>query len=233
MGMEELVAIVGSRGLRSVGKIAIDYLIEKLHPSLIDELHSPHFPIVYQTQPSYAAHPDYPGKPGIWIQKDRAQLPRIEFYLSKSPRLLLTRGYHANFQGQHSVAEQVLDVYEKNSVSRLFVLAGYGVGEGEVCCAATDAELVDELKKRGIGTGYEGPFMGFSGLVLGLAKLRGIKGVCLFGRTQPNLEFPELPDVKAAKKVLGALNEILSLDLDLSGLDEKRADQAESSVIDS
>jgi len=230
--MQELVAIVGSRGLRSVGKIAIDYLIERLHPTLIDELYSPHFPIVYQTQPSYAAHPDYPGEPGVWIQKDRVQLPKVEFYLSKSPKLLLTRGYHANFQGQYSVAEQVLNVYEKNSVSQLFVLAAYGAGEGDVCCAATDVQLIDELKKRGLATGYEGPFMGFSGLVLGLAKLRGIKGVCLFGRTQPNLDFPELPDLRAAKKVLGALDEILSLDLDLSGLDETQTGQAESSVTD-
>lgn len=228
--MKELVAIVGSRGLRSVGKIAIDYLIEKLHPSLLDEIYSSHFPIIYQTQPSYAAHPDYPGKPGIWIEKDTVQLPRIEFYLSESPRLLLTKGYHANFQGQYTVAEQVLDVYEKNSVKRVFVLAGYGVGEGEVCCAATDPELVDELKNNGIGTGYVGPFIGFSGLVLGLAKLRGMKGICLFGRTQPNLEYPELPDARAAKKVLEALNKILSLDLDLSGLEEKQTDEAEPSI---
>ena len=74
-----------------------------------------------------------------------------------------------------------MDIYEKHSVKRLFVLAGYGVGEGEVCCAATDPELIEELKKHDIGTGYEGPFMGFSGLVLGLAKLRAIQGVCLFG----------------------------------------------------
>jgi len=228
-----LTAIVGSRGLRSVGKIAVDYLIEKLHPRLIEELYSPHFPMIYQTQPSYAAHPDYPGRPGVWLQHDRIELPKIEFYLSDSPRLLLTRGYHANFQGQHEVAEQVLDIYEKHSVTRLFVLAGYGVGEGEVCCAATDPELVDELKKRGIGTGYEGPFIGFSGLVLGLAKLRGIKGICLFGRSQPNPEDPESPDPRAAGKVLEKLADILELDLDLTGLQKTQVDQAEPTVVGS
>ena len=231
--MSGLTAIVGSRGLRSVGKIAVDYLIEKLHPRLIEELYSPHFPMIYQTQPSYAAHPDYPGRPGVWLQHDRIELPKIEFYLSDSPRLLLTRGYHANFQGQHEVAEQVLDIYEKHSVTRLFVLAGYGVGEGEVCCAATDPELVDELKKRGIGTGYEGPFIGFSGLVLGLAKLRGIKGICLFGRSQPNPEDPESPDPRAAGKVLEKLADILELDLDLTGLQKTQVDQAEPTVVGS
>jgi proteasome assembly chaperone (PAC2) family protein len=231
--MTDLIAIVGSRGLRSVGKIAIDFLIEKLQPRLIEELYSTHFPIIYQTQPSYAAHPDYPGRPGIWLQKDRVQLPRVEFYLADSPRLLLTRGYHPNFQGQYEVAEQVLDIYEKHSVRRVFVLAGYGAGEGEVCCAATDLELVDELKQHGVGPGYQGPFIGFSGLILGSAKLRGMKAVCLFGRSEPNLEDPELPDPRAAMKVLEKLARILEFSIDLSGLEQSQTSQAEPDIIGS
>jgi hypothetical protein len=231
--MTELVGIVASRGMRSVGIIAIDYLIKKLQPRLIDELYSTHFPIIYETQPSYAAHPDHSGMPGIRLQKGGAVLPKIEFYLSRSPNLLLIRGYHANFQGQYEVAEQVLDTCEKHGVKRLFVLAGYGVGEGEVCCAATEIELVEALKARGIGTGYEGPFMGFSGLVLGLAKLRGIKGVCLFGRSQPSVEDPEYPDPQAAKKLLESLSKVLDLSLDLSEFDEKHARQSETTVMGS
>jgi len=219
--------------MRSIGIIAIDYLIKKLQPKLIDELYSEHFPIIHETQPSYAAHPDYSGMPGIWLQKIGATLPKIEFYLSDSPRLLLTRGYHANFQGQYEVAKQVLDIYEKHGVRRLFVLAGYGVGEGEVCCAATDLEFIEELKKRDIQTGYIGPFMGFSGLVLGLAKLRGIRGACLFGRSQPSVEDPEYPDPQAAKKVLETFSKVLDLKLDLSGFDETKANQPESAVVGS
>ena len=231
--MNKPVGIVASRGMRSIGIIAIDYLIKKLQPKLIDELYSTHFPIIYETHPSYAAHPDYPGTPGIWLQKIGAALPKVEFYLSVSPQLLLARGYHANFQGQYEVAEQVLDIYEKHGVKRLFVLAGYGVGEGEVCCAATDIELIEELKKHGMETGYEGPFMGFSGLVLGRAKLRGMKGACLFGRSQPSVEDPEYPDPRAAKKVLETLNRILDLSLDLAGFDETKVSQPDSAVVGS
>jgi proteasome assembly chaperone (PAC2) family protein len=231
--MTDLVGIVASRGMRSIGIIAIDYLIKKLQPTLIDELYSTHFPVIYETQPSYAAHPHHSGTPGIWLQKIGATLPKIEFYLSSSPKLLLTRGYHANFEGQYEVAEQVLDICEKHGVKRLFVLAGYGTGEGDVCCAATDLQLVEELKTHGVGTGYEGPFMGFSGLILGLAKLRGIKGVCLFGRSQPSVEDPEYPDPQAAKKVLETLSRVLDLNLDLSAFEEKQAGQPESTVIGS
>jgi len=229
--MDCLTAVVGSRGLRSVGRIAIDYLVEKFRPSLIRELYSEHFPIWYQTQPSYAPHPLYPGRSGVWLHKDGVQLPRIEFYLSNSPKLLLTKGYHANFQGQYKVAEQALDLYEKLGVKQVFVLAGYGVGDGEVCCAATDLSLIDELKRHGVGTGYEGPFIGFSGLVLGLAKLRSIRAACIFGRTQPNLEDPEFPDISAARMVLEKLSSILNFDLDLSTLKNKPAGRVEPAVI--
>lgn len=231
--MTELVGVVASRGMRSVGIIAIDYLIGKLQPRLIDELYSTHFPVVYETQPSYAAHPDHPGAAGAWVQKRRGMLPRIEFYLSGIPQLLLTRGYHANFRGQREVAEQVLDILEKHGVKRIYVLAGYGVGEGEVCCAVTDLELLEALKKQGLGAGYTGPFIGFSGMVLGLAKLRGIGGVCLFGRSQPSFEDPEYPDPHAARKVLEALSRVLDLNLDLAGFDEKVSGQPEPTAIGS
>jgi proteasome assembly chaperone (PAC2) family protein len=72
--------------------------------------------------------------------------------------------------------------------------------------------------------------MGFSGLVLGMAKLRGIKGICLFGRSQPSVEDPEYPDPQAAKRVLEALSRVLDLNLDLSGFDEKQAGQPEPTV---
>jgi len=63
--------------------------------------------------------------------------------------------------------------------------------------------------------------------------LRGIKAACLFGRSQPSPEDPELPDPRAAKKVLEKLSSILHLNLDLSGLEESRAYQAEPEVIGS
>ena len=77
--MTELVGIVASRGMRSIGIVAMDYLIKKLQPKLVDELHSTHFPIIYETQPSYAAQPDHSGMPGIWLKEGRAVIPKIEF----------------------------------------------------------------------------------------------------------------------------------------------------------
>jgi len=219
--VKEPIAIVGSPGLRSIGKIAVDYLIEELKPRLIAELYSPYFPVLYQTKPSYVSHPDYPGQAGILLKGGQVELPRVEFYLLSFPKLLITKGYHANFKGQYEVANQVLDFYQEFGVKRMIVIAGYGMKGKEVCCAATDLELIKELKEYGIDTGYEGLFYGFSGLVFGLGMLRDIKGTCLFGRTQPNLEDPEYPDPKAAKAVLERLSILLNSTIDLSKLEEK------------
>ena len=60
--------------------------------------------------------------------------------------------------------------------------------------------------------------MGFSGIMMGLAGLEEIESICLFGRSQPNPEDPELPDSEAARAVLTKLSELLKIDLDLSQL---------------
>jgi len=209
--LEEPIAIVGSPGLSSVGKLAVDYLINKLKPILTAELYSSHFPLFHQTSPSYIPSPEFPGEPGITIAYDHTEFPKVEFYCSPTLGLIITRGYHANFYGQYEVAERVLDLLEELRVKRLFVLAGYAREGDAVYCAATSLNLMEEMKKYGVEKGYEGPFYGFSGLVLGLATLRNIEGVCLLGRTKPNLEDPEYPDPSAAKAVLETLSRILNL----------------------
>jgi len=79
------------------------------------------------------------------------------------------------------------------------------------------------MKLRGLNLsgllGYEGPFFGLSGLILGMAKLRGVEGLALFGLTTPMPENPEFPDPVAAKTLLTKVSEILNLPLDLSGLE--------------
>jgi proteasome assembly chaperone (PAC2) family protein len=210
--LNEPVAVVGSPGLRSIGKLAIDLLVDKLQAELIAELYSTHFPIFFHTRASYAPHPMFPGDAGVKFGVNGIEFPRVKFYSTTFPELIITLGYHANFNGQYEVAEKVLDLFEEFGVKRMIVLAGYGRNGKEVCCAATSLKIIEEMgRKYGIEVGYEGPFYGFSGLVFGLAKLRGIEALCLFGRTEPNVEKPEYPDENAANVVLKRLTQILNL----------------------
>ncbi len=57
----EPIAVVGSPGLRSIGKLVMDSLITKTKANLIADLYSTHMPSIYQTKPSYAANPMLPG----------------------------------------------------------------------------------------------------------------------------------------------------------------------------
>ncbi|MFH0897462.1 MAG: PAC2 family protein [Candidatus Bathyarchaeota archaeon] len=206
------IAIVGSPGLRSVGKVAIDHLVKSLGAEIFAELHSTHFPTIFYTKASYAPDPSLPGEAGVKVGSEGVELPKIQFWYTAAPQLIITEGYHADFKGQYEVAEETLALYEEFKVKRLIVLAGYGTRGKAVCCAASEAKIIEELKESyGIEPGYIGPFYGFSGLVFGLAKSRGMEAFCLFGRTEPILDDPEYPDEEAAATLLKHLEQILRL----------------------
>jgi proteasome assembly chaperone (PAC2) family protein len=64
-----------------------------------------------------------------------------------------------------------------------------------------------------------GSITGMNGLVLGIAKLRNIKGVCLLGETSGYVV-----DGKASKAVLETLLQILNVRVDMANLDKRAKD---------
>lgn len=210
--LESPIAIVGSPGLRSVGKLAVEKLIEQTNATLMAELYSTHLPSIYQTNPSYASHPSLPGAGGVVVEAGSVDLPKIQFYSCAHPPLILGKGYHPNFEGQFTVAEKVVDYLTEVGVKRMIVVAGFGSKEKKVVCAAHSQQMLDEMKQKyDIGIGYKGPFLGFSGLVFGLAKLKNIDALCLFSATEPNEENLESPDKEASDRVVDLIRKMLSL----------------------
>jgi proteasome assembly chaperone (PAC2) family protein len=206
----EPIAVVGSPGLRSIGKLVMDSLITKTESTLIAELYSTHMPSIYQTKPSYAANPMLPGIGGVIVESGQVDFPKVQFYASSTPSLIITKGYHANFEGQYEVAINVLDFLAENHVRKIIVVAGYGSKDKKICCAATSKELLVEMKEKyNIDIGYKGPFMGFSGLVFGLSKQKGMEALCLFSATEPKENDLEFPDNEASNRVLDSLEKIL------------------------
>ncbi len=105
-----------------------------------------------------------PGTGGIIIESGQADFPKVQFYACSTPSLIITKGYHANFEGQYDVAIKVLNFLAENHVKRIIVVAGYGSKDKKICCAASNKELLAEMKEKyGVDIGYKGPFMGFSG----------------------------------------------------------------------
>ena len=205
--------IEGLPGIGNVGKVAVEHLIEMVKATKFAELYSKDFP------------------PQVFINTDgTVKLVNNEFYYCKAKKrnqrdlVLLTGDYQAlSAAGQYELAETILDVVESLGVTELFTLGGYGLGyeidEPQVLFATTDPRMVKDIKKYGAIFKKNEPgggIIGASGLLLGLGKLRGLKGVCFMGETAGYLVDP-----KSAKAVLKILNKITQLDIDLSQLEKK------------
>jgi uncharacterized protein (TIGR00162 family) len=91
--------------------------------------------------------------------------------------------------------------------------------------AATDKEMVEEMKEKGVifSKGEPGSgIVGASGLLLGLGKIYGMRSVCLMGETSGYFVDP-----KGAEAVLRILAKILNVEVDYKALEEK-AEQIEA-----
>ncbi|TDA33640.1 MAG: proteasome assembly chaperone family protein [Hadesarchaea archaeon] len=211
------VLIEGLGGAGHVGKLASEHLVGELGAERFADLYSPHF----------LHH--------VIVEKDGAlRLPRASFYLARAngKDLIIVSGdgQVTSPEGYYEMVEKILEVAERLGVKRIFALGGYPTGrqvEGKprVMAIATDRELLEEGKGYHIpGEREVGPILGASGLLLGLGKVRGMKGTCLLGETHG-----AFVDPRSTQSVLEVLGEMLGIRIDLSVLEE-RAKEVEKMV---
>lgn len=196
------VAIVGSPGLRSVGKLVIMKLVEMWKAELFARIYSPHFPAIY-LGPSYLYAPAIPG---AIYGVEGAELPCVKLYSRRN--VILVQGWQSQPDSQFEVADKVVEVLKEHGTRMIVGVGAHGSGGKGVFFAATDEKIASILSSQGMKPRESGEFYGFTAMVLGVGKLRGIPGFCIFGETSvaPNLEQPD-PD--AADRVLHKLLELL------------------------
>lgn len=210
VNLKNAIAIVGSPGLGSIGKLVVDELIQNTKAQLTSKLYSTHLPAAYDSKPAYLAHYALPGIGGVKIEEQKLDLPKVNFY-TKEPSLIFANGYHANFEGAYEVAEKVVQKLAEYGTKRIIIAAGFGSKEKKLCCAATSLKLIQEMKKTyNLETEYHGPFYGFSGLVFGAAKLNGIEAISLFSGVEPQSGNPEFPAKEEAKVLLKVLKKMIT-----------------------
>jgi len=106
-----------------------------------------------------------------------------------------------------------------------------------VWAVATTKDLVNEarnyvntiLMSEVEGRGNEGNITGLNGLLVGVAKKRGLEGICLMGEIPDYLSRVPFPYPKASKSVLEVLEIILGVSIDFGTLDDMAA-QMESVI---
>ena len=82
--------------------------------------------------------------------------------------------------------------------------------------SATSPQLNSDLKKYNFSLLTEGQISGMNGLFLGMAKKEGFEGFCLLGEIP--LYTIQIENPRASYAVLVALNKILNIQIDFSGL---------------
>ncbi len=119
---------------------------------------------------------------------------------------------------------QILELARKLEVSMVYTLGGYSTGKiveiPRVLGAVTDESLVKTLTDSGVVFPKGEPgggIVGSAGVMLGLGKeLFSMQGACLMGETSGYFADP-----KGAKEVVKILVNLLSLEVDLSDLEER------------
>lgn len=214
------ILIEGLPGIGNVGKVAVDFVIDELKAKKFCEFFSYTFP-----------H-------SVFVnEKNLVELPRIEMYYKKfngkgrKRDLLFLSGdvQPTEEVSSYEFSDKVLDIVGECNGKEVVTIGGIGLPhvpeKPRVHCTGTDTEIIDFYRKGTKASnklhGIVGPIVGVSGLLIGLAEKRKMRGVCFLAETYGH---PLYLGVKGAREVLSVLNKKLSLSLNLDELDSEIKD---------
>lgn len=199
-------------GIGNVSLIIAKYLQEKLDTQEIGYVEPFNFfePIGVMVKDNVIEAPQFPENKFYYYRNPNSTRDLILFISDEQPS---TKGYE--------LANCLLDACSQLKVKRVFTCAAaivriHHTEEPKVWAAATDAKLIDTLKQYNIVLKGKIQIAGLNGLFLGVAKERGMPGICLLGEVPSYTT--RIPNPKAAVAILEVLSKILSLEVDLSEL---------------
>jgi len=202
-------------GMGSVALSAGYYLLAKLQMHMIAE---------------YEAHDLFDVdhvevKEGI-IQTGRR--PRNRFFVWIDPArkhdLVVFLGEAQPPLGKYLLCRKLMDYAKELGVERVFTFAAMATQmhpehRGRVFAAATDNEILDQLKRLELEVLEDGHIGGLNGVLLGAAVESGLRGACLLGE-MPHI-FSQLPFPKASLAILEVFTTITGIEVDFAELAEQ------------
>lgn len=199
-------------GIGDVSLTAARYLVEKLNAVEIGEIEPINFfePVGVIVKDNVVERPRFPDSKFYYWQSDKADKSLVIFIGEEQP----------GFKG-YELVNCVLDVAQRLKVARVYSCAAAVTrihhSEGmKVWGAATTSKLVDQLSKQDVILRGNLRIAGLNGLVLGMAKERGMEGICLLGEVPAYAT--EIENPKASLAVLGVLTKMLGITVDLTEL---------------
>ncbi len=164
----------GLPGFGNVGKIAAHLLVKFCGAKPFADLYSPSFP-------------DYVSA----NSKGICRLPRYVFFaapMKTNDFIIMSGDTQPSFDdvaSHYALCDEVLDFAEKQDCSFIVTLGGVPITEEkkQVYVAATSSRLALEFMEKGAVIYSKGRIVGATGLMLALAKDRGMEGISLLGPT--------------------------------------------------
>ena len=206
------VLIEGLPGVGNVGKIAADFLCEKLNGRKFATIYSESFPPQVTVDDDCVVHM---ACNELWYVKD----------VNGRDVVFLRGNYQGSTpEGQYIICEDLVrDVFLKMDVSYIYTLGGYGTGQmiekPRVLGAVSDITLKMELEEKGVVFSPGEPaggIVGASALLVAFGQMYSIPSACLMGETSGYFV-----DHKSAVALLGVLESIFGVTVDKSDLDIK------------
>lgn len=206
------VFIEGLPGIGNVGKVVIDYIIDKLNAKKVG---------------SFFSH-DLPNS--VFVnEKGLVQLPSIDLFhlnIEGVDYLFLTGDAQPSLErASYVLSENILELLVSLDAKEIITLGGIGLDEvpekSQVFVTGNKKSFVKEFSEVGANSkifGVVGPIVGVSGLLLGLSKK--IPAVALLAET---FGHPMYIGLKEAREILKLLSKKYSFDVDLKDLDEEIA----------
>jgi uncharacterized protein (TIGR00162 family) len=202
----EPVLIEGLPGIGFVANIAALHLINELRATKFCEIHASSFQDV-----------------ALCVEDGSVRSPVNELYYcrpsggSRDLMVLYGNTQALTTYGQYVLCGKILDL-AKGLGCRLVACMG-GLKREQVSSfpkvygTATHREMLNEILDYGVNI-IQGKVVGAAGLLVGLAKLKGMRGFCLLAET-----LGIYPDAIAAQALLEVLCKILHLKIDLTRLE--------------
>jgi hypothetical protein len=172
--LKEPIFVEGLKGLGNVGMIAARHLIESTDAKVFAELYAPYFQ-------------DY-----VTVKKNgTCRPPSYRFYAAKTEKnhyIILTgdsQPFLEDTVAHYDLCDEILDFVEKYGSNFIVTMGGVVTTKpgNDVYISATSQKLAKKHVNNGTRIYDEGRIVGATGLLLGLAKRRGWKGICLLGAT--------------------------------------------------
>ena len=118
--------------------------------------------------------------------------------------------------GQYELCGKILDISEELGCNYILTVGGLKkeekVKKPKLYCTASDTETLQDALGLGVKV-MKGHIFGVAGLLVGLCKLRNMRGLCLLAETSGLY-----PDAVATREVLKALRKMLHLKISLKNL---------------